>query len=202
MNKIIDEAVETSWRVESHGSLYIFLNAPVYRGKFFYWRLDALNPWSLLNIDVSEDGYITTIEVITYNRPIENIPEEVKSGDRVRERGSIELDTSQWMQRNHPSALERSKFIENSESFHIQMDELRLRIELLRCRIARIVWTSNSLYFELNELNEICGIVLTDFIGQERKIFVRKMQSSAIWCIFSDSLKIFKNVFSQFVKMT
>lgn len=57
------------------------------------------------------------------------------------------------------------------------MDKTNLRIEMLKSPITQIIWISEFVAFELNDLNEICGIFIKNFLGQDRKRLIIKYGS-------------------------
>lgn len=185
VSRLLNKTVKTEWTVETHGSLHIFINPNIPRrhSDFFYWRLNDPNGRYLLSIDISEDGYIEMIEVILYNRKISNVIKQHLSRNINYRKGFVKIDTTRWIvkkeewKKEQKSCLssentyfpENYKFIDNSEVFDLQMDKNNLRIEILKSPITQIIWISEFVAFELNDLNEICGIFLKSFLGQDRK---------------------------------
>lgn len=190
VSDFLDEIIETKWRVESYGSLHIVINpsVPKTHNEFFYWRLDDPHGYYLLNIDISEDGYIKMIEVITYNRRITSMSKQNQKSFKNSRKGFIKVDTSLWVERkkewitkresfiksDNPHSSVNYEFIDNPEQFYLQIDPSNLRIEILKSNITQVIWISDGLSLELNELNEICGIFLKDFMGQDRERLIRK----------------------------
>lgn len=101
VSSFLYETVETEWTVESHGSLHIFINPNISRryNDFFYWRLSDPNGRYLLNIDISEDGYIEMIEIILYKRKISNVIKQNFSRNINYSKGFVKIDTSKWIVR-------------------------------------------------------------------------------------------------------
>jgi hypothetical protein len=177
VSEIVDEIVETEWNLESHGSIHIVINPtlPKIHNDFFYWRLDDPEGRYLLSMDISEDGYLKMIEIITYDRRHIPLPISVKMQESplVRSNVFVRIDTHSWMERKRSiedsSNMHSSnayKFIDNPEPFSFQIDKNDLRVEIFKDTIAQVIWISRFVCLELNDANEVCGIFLKSFLTQ------------------------------------
>ena len=189
VSEILDQIVQTKWTVEPHGSINISidLSEPIIHNDFFYWRLDDPRGRYLLSMDISEDGYLKVIEIVAYDHRITSIPALRKNTDVIRKEGLIRIDTSVWRSRKQtwlentensknmrsPHFSNNYKFIDNAERFCLQMDESDFRIELLQDTVVQEVYVSKSVCLDINNMNEICGIILKNFLGQDRETLFR-----------------------------
>lgn len=191
MIKLLVQSIDKSdvcqvyWQLESHKSIHVFINPDKPRSEkgYLYWRLADNQGTSLLNIDIDYNGHISMIEVILYKHPIFLVSDDF--GTKVKkEFGNIAVDTSPWdADKKHLGEEENrtkyeklkayldGKFIDNPKSFNLQINKKDMRIELFEDLIQREIWISDSLCFELNELGEICAIVLDGFMkSHSRKL--------------------------------
>ncbi|MGD2184111.1 hypothetical protein [Lusitaniella coriacea] len=174
-----ENSCQVSWELESHKLIYIFIDSQKSITGYLYWRLADAKGKSLFNIDVDYHGCISQIEIISYNLPIFSIPDRYKLNSE-KEFGNIIVSTEPWkiyfekrLKTEHlfPSEANLSlipeKIIDNPKSFKLQVNKKDMRIELFEDIIAREIWVSESLCFELNELGEICAIVLDGFMTSQ-----------------------------------